>query len=1176
MRFQGLAGAFLVAVCIASACAQSDIGGSVSGHVAGSGGTPVRGARIALVDAVTGESTAAASDARGDFHFADVAPGEYRLVVQSPELSDWEADNLTVGVGTAMRFHAALTSRLLHRTILVDARRAEEISGDADEIGTAWLDELPNNGQRVSALASVFGAGSPDGNGGLSFQGLSPMMNAIALDGASNVLAFRASERGSAGEGFAMGQSTVAGFRAGNYGASGGSSRAPGGRLNAVTKGGSNHMHGQATFYDRGAIGQAFNAFANTMEVEPAGSTRTATGQPVQYWNGEPVTYVQVPVHSPDRRQQWEIAAGGPMRRDRAFWFFSWEQHERHDPAIARAAEPQIFFFPASEPSLTTLQARLARATVTSPLVRGCPAAVQDSTAAAACAYSAVLHQLSAILGSVPRSTRQTNLFPRIDWRIGSRSQLSVEYSSMRRTAPHGALGGASEFDGIGSFGDSSTSDDAAVARWDFFARPHLLSSARAELSRDVLAQRPGTETAFERQLANNAWGLPPQISIDRTSGFTFGTLSTANKTEYPAETRRQAMDAATWIHGREAIRFGYDYSHVRDELNGLNGENGEYSYANVIDFVSDLLAPDSCGAGDDGAGPYPCYSTYRQTLGSPTWWFTTEDYATWLADEWQAAPRLTLTFGVRWQYERLPDTNAALVNADIPQTARLPHNRDEFSPRGAFSWDVFGRGRSVLRGSFAVEYARIPNATVFSALTTTGSAHSPRSYRWRSTDVGAPPFPYVFSSSETPYTDPAAPDQASTAPDATYFDRRFRAPQIDEADLEWQQSLGARMSLTIAGMATDGHHLAQLLDTNIDTADVATVFYSVKGPDNLSDAGPLGQRVGQAAGAAFPIYALTRDFYYRRRNPAYGSTMDMLSEGNSSYRALTARLVRRISAAASINAGYTWAHAIDDNQSDSAFAARSTVYDPADPRLDHGTSDFDIRQRISGAVALREPWRPRGVAGFWLGGYRLAATGQWRTGLPYSMRAAGAIPSPSCSYEDWLAAGGAAGNGADCLKAVQQPNVTFDAGSTPVPIPGVASGVNGSGGDNFLLPIGRNTYRYPHAAGLDVRLTKRIRLSDRYSFDLMGEAFNVLNHENVTAIQTIGYRIVNDEQHANMASLVWQSGMKPGESALMVNGTSVSQPVFDSTAAFGDRTNANSRSLNRERQIQAGIRLRF
>jgi hypothetical protein len=73
------------------------------------------------------------------------------------------------------------------------------------------------------------------------------------------------------------------------------------------------------------------------------------------YLNGQPITYVEVPYHAPDRRQQWEVSAGGPIRRDRIFWFFAWEQHERNDPAVARANEPEVFFAPPSAATLTTL-----------------------------------------------------------------------------------------------------------------------------------------------------------------------------------------------------------------------------------------------------------------------------------------------------------------------------------------------------------------------------------------------------------------------------------------------------------------------------------------------------------------------------------------------------------------------------------------------------------------------------------------------------------------------------------------------------------------------------------------------------------------------------------------------------------------------------------------------------
>lgn len=1179
VRALGLANAAIVAMAFASAAAawpQSDTSGAVRGSVTDPGGQPVAGAAVRLENTASGDFAETASDAAGDFQFAEVVPGSWRVLVHAPGLADWEADNLSVGPGTTAQLNARLSRLTEHRTVLVDARRAgaDAENNESGALGQSWLDALPNNGRQTSSLAALLGPSSPDANGGLSFRGLSPLLNSFTVDGTDNTLAFRARERGTEGNGFTTGPSAVAAFQADAGSFSAEHARAAGGQMTTITRGGSNRMRGHATFFDRGAIGQAANAYSKVMETEPAGTTATATGEPVQYLNGQPITYVDVPIRVPDRRQQWEVSAGGPIRRQRAWWFFAWEQHDRSDPAIARASEPQVFFFPASQAALATLEARLARAAVPNPLVSNCPPAAEapdGSTAAAECAYSSVLNQLGGMLGSVPRSTRQTIVFPRIDWRVSDRNQLELQYNTMRRTAPHGALSGASEMDGIGSFGNSSTSDDAAVARWDLFASARWINSARFQFSRDVLAQTPGTPSPFERNLSHNAYGLPPQISIDPSQGFSFGTLSTVNKREYPAETRQQFRDAATWVHRRQALRFGYDSSHIRDALEGMNGENGEYSYASLVDFVSDLLAPDSCDGASAGAGPYPCYSRFRQNLGDATWWFTTADYAAYAAEEWKTGRGLTLTAGLRYEYEQLPDTNSALANPAIPETAALPHNHADFAPRAGFSWDVLGRGTTVLRGGFGIFYGRIPNATVFSALTATGSVHSPRAYSWRPMDVGAPPFPYVFAGAETPYTDPQAPDQQSTAPEVVYFDPHFRHPQIDDAELDLQQNIGRQTLLTLTAMATNGHHLTQFVDTNIDLSATAPIFYAVKGPDNLSDAGPLSRFASSAS--SFPIYS-PQHFYYRRLNPAYGSITNVLSESNSSYRGLMVRLMRPMSRAVSINAGYTWAHAIDDNQTESAFADRNDIYDPADLRLEHGTSNFDVRQRVAGGIVLREPWRPRGGMGLFLGGYTLAATGAWRTGLPYSMRSAGSTPTPSCSYQDWLIAGGATGHGGDCLKAVTQPNGVIVGAA--VPIAGLGPGLNGSGGEDLILPIGRNTFRYPAAANLDLRLTKRFRLSDRYAVELLGEAFNALNHENVTSLQTVGYRISGDTQHANMANLIWESGMKPGSKVQMVNGTSVTEPVFDATAAFGGPTNANSMALQRERQIQAGLRLTF
>ena len=1165
---------------IAGNCAgQSDTGGLVTGRVVDPEGKGVSAARLQLENTETGESSESICDLRGDFRFAEVTPGDYTLKVRAEGLSDWEADHLAVGLGATAHLNARLTPRWVHRTILVDASGviADRSGANAgNDTGTA-LNELPNNGGHWSSLAGLTASAVAGDEGSLSFRGLSPTMNSITLDGTDNNLAFRSRERGAEGNGYTTSQAAVSAFGVSGEG-SAGLGRAAGGTINSITKSGSNHLHGQSVFYDRGAIGQAANAFDKVIQQEPAGTTVTSTGQPVLYLNGQPITYIEEPYHAPDRRQQWELSAGGPIRRDRVFWFLAWEQHERNDPAVARASEPEVFFAPPSAATLATLEARIAGRG--NALLNGCPADAgsdSGSTARAECGWAAALAQLSGMLGTVPRSTRQTIVFPKIDWRVNQRNQVVVQYNAMRRTAPHGALSGASETDAIGSFGNSSTSDDALVARWEFFATPTLLNSARYQLSRDVLSQMPGTASAFEQQFANNAWGLPPQVSIDRSEGLSFGTLAAVNKREYPAETRQQVADAATWIHGHQALRFGYDYNFVSDAIEGLNGENGAYSYASLLDFLSDMLAPSSCDGATTGTGPYPCYSSFRQTLGSTSWSFQTIDYAGYVANEWKLGRGLTLTLGGRYEYELLPDTNSALVNAEIPETAQLPRNRDELEPRGGFAWDILGDGRTVLSGGFGIYYARVPNAMVFSALTSTGTAKSPRTWSYRPMDIAAPAFPYVFASDDAPYMNPNAPNHNSTAPEAVYFDPHFRHPQINQMELSLEQELGPRTVLTLTGIATDGHDLTQFIDTNIDQANVATVFYSVQAPGNEGNIGPLGKATSQVPGYTNRVYQPAR-FYYQRLNPNYGAITDMISETNSSYRGAMVRLRRRLSSALAVNAAYTWAHAIDDNQNEATFAERNNVYDPADLRLEHGTSNYDVRQRVAGSVVMREPWRMRGPTGMMLGGYSLAVAGAWRTGLPWSMRTSGTTPTPSCSYEDWLNAGGATGGGANCLKDVTNPDDTFtnDTAGMPVPIAGLGSTLNGSGGEDLIPAVGRNTFRYPVHMNLDLRLAKTIRISDRSSLQLMGEALNVLNHRNVTDFQTVGYRLANDKTHANMATLTWQSGEKPATKTVLVNGNSQTQYVFDPTAAFGNVTNANSGAESRERQIQIGLRVNF
>ncbi|MGC2161467.1 MAG: carboxypeptidase regulatory-like domain-containing protein [Silvibacterium sp.] len=1160
-RYWLLAIGFWLLVLLASA--QSDTGGSIAGQISGISGNVFR-VLVTIRNNATGVETLTASDTRGNFHFPEVAPGTYAVRINAPGAAPWRAYNVTVEIGRVTLLAPRMTVALLdyRREPQVHDPQADLTPAVSSNIDPDFVESLPSANGHWSAFAALAPGSAPvvspddTGTSALSFRGLSPLLNGITLDGADNTLAFSGRERGSAGGGYATPQSAISQFQVSTSNFSAEYGRAAGGIINSITRSGSNALHAEASFRDRDATLGAMNAYTRMMQVEAANTLVAPDGEPVLHLNGQPITYIDTPFSAPDRRIQAGLNAGGPIRRDKLFWFFASEFYTRNHPGIARANEPETFFAAPSAQTIQTLASRIA--TSTNPIYTGCATSPTDLNAQAACAYSKVLNQLSGILGNVPRTSRQWNLFPKIDWRVNNRIHLIGQYTFMRRNSPNGVLNGATETDGIGSFGNSASSENAAAARLDYSFTPALLSSIRYQYSRDLLSQLAAAPTAFEQQFANNTYSRAPEISIDRSSGFAFGTLTTQAKSQYPLETRQQFFDVVTWIHSNHAFRFGYDYNHVTDSLNGLNNQNGEYSYASLADFIADDLAPNHCDGTTTGSGSYPCYSWYRQTLGSSVWQFSTADYALFAADSWKLVPRFTLSLGIRYDFERLPDTNPLVVNPAIPRTQYLPHDRNNFGPRFGFAWNVTGSGHTTLRGGLGVYYARVNNATVFSALTSTGTARAARNYFFRPTDAGAPPFPYAFAANETPYTNPNAPDAYLSAPNVVYFDKRFQNPQIDQAEISLQQELGQRTAVTFSYMASYGRELPQFLDDNIDLNAVATISYTLNFATNPQHLGPLQNN-------------FSSPFYYQRVNPAYNSITRILSESNSAYQGGILRLTRRASSAIDLHVAYTYAHAVDDNQNQATFANFNNVYDPANLRLEHGTSNFDIRQRASGGIVTRVPWRFNGFAGSLFNGYMLSTYGEWRTGLPYTMRTMGSIPTPECSYQEWLQSGGTSG-GTSCA-SINDPGVIINTG-TGVPVPGIGPSLNGSGGQDLIPQIGRNTFRYPGAISLDVRAAKRTSITDRIAVEFFAEAFNVLNHPNVTNIQTIGYRITNDPSSTNTATLTYLSGLeKNANPQPVVGGT----PLIDApTAGFGDITATNNNALYRDRKIQLGCRFFF
>ena len=162
--------------------------------------------------------------------------------------------------------------------------------------------------------------------------------------------------------------------------------------------------------------------------------------------------------------------------------------------------------------------------------------------------------------------------------------------------------------------------------------------------------------------------------------------------------------------------------------------------------------------------------------------------------------------------------------------------------------------------------------------------------------------------------------------------------------------------------------------------------------------------------------------------------------------------------------------------------------------------------------------------------GFEVAPTGEARDGLPYSMQTSGSIPA--LRYTDTV-------NRKEILS-------------------GLGASINGSGGANRIAEVGRNTFHYPAVFNANLRLSKRTQLTPRVSLELLADGFNLLNHQNLTSIDTTGYSISNSSTVGTPSKLTWQSGATVGSSE------------------FGTPLNGNNTSLYQNRQFQLAMRLHF
>ena len=550
--------------------------------------------------------------------------------------------------------------------------------------------------------------------------------------------------------------------------------------------------------------------------------------------------------------------------------------------------------------------------------------------------------------------------------------------------------------------------------------------------------------------------------------------------------------------------------------------------YSPFVSYFTDQNVLNGCsGSSSFTTHNQECYTGFSQGFGPLGFQFETADYAGFVQDEWKVNPRLSLTLGLRYEYEQTPKPqipNTVTPDFGRGSTGIFPDNRTNVGPRVGFSWDVLGNGKMAVRGGYGEFFARLENSTIYNALAQTGN---PGGQSQVSATNSVTPLGTVNGSSVTAPTFPQILNPTSFVPNAAstaviYFDRNFKMPEIHQADLTLQQDVGWNTTLSLTWLAAFGRRLPDFVDSNIAPAAQSVTF-------QVGPGGPL------PAGQTIKI-----PFYTNRINTAYGATTDIFSGVNSNYEGFVAQIAHRATHNLTFNANYTWSHALDYGENNTTFSNTNSVLDPYNLRLEYGNSNQNIPNRLVAYAVYNTPSPFNGVLGSLLNNYEVSPSFSGQNGAPYSAGLQG-------TYNPVLDNG--------CV--VNATAVCASTGTRIVPA-STSGGVNGSGGTGRVPGTDRNIFQFRRELILDMRVSKRFRVADRADIELLAESFNLANHLNQTGVASTNAYGVS-------------------------NGTATTPNVFTNNAAnFGVFNpasflgNANSNFIYTPRQVQLGARVQF